>query len=126
MSAPTEEIAIWVLEALKEEWERDSSLLTCRVESTVLGSLKLKHKIEDSDIQCGIKFLVTRGMFESVNRTEGRATFTSRSGFDFLAAHLVCRKQKAKDEFDRRIRVYSVIIAIIAIACTVVGMLLNR
>ena len=77
MAATTEQIAIWILAALKTESERDSSLLTCRTESEVLGPLKSKHRIEDSDIGRGIKFLVERRMLKAVDRSDGRATLPS-------------------------------------------------
>src|SRR5207249_7769855 len=64
MAASTDQIAIWILMALKEEWERDPSHLTCRIESVVLGPLKSKHKIEDADITRGIRFLVDHRMLD--------------------------------------------------------------
>ena len=111
---------------MKEEWERDPSHLTCRTESVVLGPLKSKHKIEDSDIVRGINFLAPPGMLSAVKRNDGRATFPSQIGFDFLAEHIASEKKRTKEEFDRRFRVYAVIVAIIALAATVVGMLMKR
>src|SRR5438045_8805541 len=77
VAATTEQIAIWILAGLKTESERDSSLLTCRTESEVLGPLKSKHKIEDCDLVRGIKFLVERRMLNAVNRSYDRATLPS-------------------------------------------------
>ena len=73
---------------MKEEWERDPSLLTCRTDSVVLGSLKSEHQVEDADITRGIRFLVDRRMLEAVNRKDGRATLPSPSGLEYLAAHM--------------------------------------
>ncbi len=125
MSASTERIAIWILEALKAEWERDPSHLTCRTDAVLLGSLKPKHNIGDADISRGINFLVSRSMLSAVNRSEGRASFPSERGFEYLAAHISSEAARRKEAFDRRFRVYAVIVAIIATACAVVGLLLK-
>ena len=110
---------------MKEEWERDQSHLTCRTESEVLTPLKARHGIEDADLDRAINFLVPRGMLSAVNRKDGRATFPSELGFDLLAEHIASEKKRAKEDFDRRFRVYAVIVAIIAAICAVVGMLLK-
>ena len=88
MHAPTEQIAIWILMALKEEWEHDPSHSTGRTESVVLGPLKSKHNIEDADISRGIRFLASRRMLQAVNREDGRATPPSPVGLEYLAAHI--------------------------------------
>jgi hypothetical protein len=88
MDASTEQIAVWILTALKEEWEHDRSHLTCRAESVVLGPLKSKYNIEDADITRSIRYLVDRRMLQAVNRQDGRATLPSPAGLDYLAAHL--------------------------------------
>ncbi len=109
--------------ALKEEWERDPSHLTCRIESVVLGPLKSKHKIEDADITRGIRFLIDHRMLDAVNRNDGRATLPNPTGFEYLAAYLASEKKRSKDEFDRRFRVYAVIIAVIAAVIALVTLL---
>jgi hypothetical protein len=126
MAASTEQIALWILAALKEERERDPSRLTCRTEAIVLGPLKSKHKIEDADITRGIKYLMGRRALDAVNRKDGRATLPNEIGLEILAEHLASEKKRTKEEFDRRFRVYAVIVAIIAVAATVVGMLMKR
>ena len=126
MAISTEQIAIWILAVLKEEWERDSSIITCRTEASVLGFLKPKHKIDDSDITRGLRFLVERKMLTAVNRKDGRATLPSRCGLEYLAEHLASKNERAKADFDRRFRVYAVIIAIIAASISVATFLLRR
>ncbi|XHR28577.1 MAG: hypothetical protein ACFUZC_22000 [Chthoniobacteraceae bacterium] len=123
MAISTEQIAIWILAALKEEWERDPSLLTCRTEASVLVSLKSKHKINDSDITRGIRFLLQRGMLTAVNRKDGRATLASMCGQEFLEAHMDSKKEQTKADFDRRFRVYAVIVAIIVASISVAAFL---
>ena len=129
MATSTEQIAIWVLQALKEEWERDPSRMTCRTEAAVLGPLKTKHGIEDVDITRGIRFLVERRALDAVNREDGRATLPNATGFEILAAHNSAQRREAEQEQRRRmdrgtsmrgwiaiiISVLSFIIAVIAL-----------
>ena len=74
MATSTEQSALCILAALKEEWERDPSLLSCRTESLVLGPLKSKHKIEEAEITRGIRFLIERRALDALVRKDGRAT----------------------------------------------------
>ena len=73
MARITEDIAILILEALKQEWERNQSHLTCPTEAAILGPVKSKYKLEDADINRGMNFLVNRQMVAAVNRKDGRA-----------------------------------------------------
>jgi hypothetical protein len=85
MAAPAEQIAGWILAALKEEWERDPSPKTCRRSSIVLGPLKPKHKLDDPDIMQGLQFLADRQLIESYTRDAGEVIIPSRLGLDYLA-----------------------------------------
>ena len=114
MAATTEQIAIWILRALKDEWERDPSLLTCRTEAVVLGPFKAEFKISDTDIDRGMNFLVSRGMLKAVNRKDGRAACPSERGFQHLASHDAAKKQEAYRKQDVRLKIYPIIIAILA------------
>ena len=84
--------------ALKEEWERDSSHLTCRTESAVLGPLKSEHHVEAADITRGIRFLIERRLLNAVNRQDGRATLPSPAGLDYLAEHIAEQPTSKKVE----------------------------
>src|SRR5439155_26315721 len=121
MAASTEQIAIWILMALKKEWERDPSHLTCRTESVVLDPLKSRHKIKDADINRGIHFLITRQMLSAINRVDGRATLPSERGFEHLAAYLAAQKQEAHRKQDVRFKMYAIIIAIVAAVIAYLG-----
>lgn len=115
MATSTEQIALWILAALKEEWERDPSHLTCRTESIVLGVLKSQHKIEDADITRGIRFLIDRRALDAVNRKDGRATLPNTIGFEILAEHASSQKRDVERRQDVRQRWYPIIIAIMAL-----------
>src|SRR5207249_721728 len=108
VAASTEQIAIWILAGLKTESERDSSMLTCRTESEVLGPLKSKHRIKDSDIVRGIKFLVERRMLKAVDRSDGRATLPSEIGLEHLAAQSAAEKAKGWT-LDRRLKLWAIV-----------------
>lgn len=114
MAMPTEQIALLILAALKEEWEHDQSHLTCRTESEVLGPLKSKHKIEDCDIDRGINFLVSQRLLSAVNRKDGRASFPSELGFNFLAL-LLAAKKAAGWTLDRRLVLYGIILGLLTL-----------
>ncbi len=122
MAAPTEQIAIWILMALKEEWDRDPSLLTCRTESVVLGPLKAKHKIEDGEIVRGIRFLVNGHMLKAVNRSDGRASFPSDRGLDYSAAFFAAQTQEASREQDVRLKKCNIAITVAGIAVAILGL----
>jgi hypothetical protein len=114
VAATTEQIAIWILAALKTESELNSSLLTCRTESEVLGPLKSKHKIGDSDLVRGINFLVERRMLNAVVRSDGRATLPSDSGFQYLATHSAAEKANGWT-LDHRLKVYAILVSIVGV-----------
>lgn len=113
MATSTEQIALWILAALKEEWERDPSHLTCRTESVVLGALKSQHKIEDADITRGIRYLIDRRALGAVNRKDGRATLPNAIGLEILAEHASAQKRDVERRQDVRQRWYPIIIAIL-------------
>jgi hypothetical protein len=88
IAASTKQIAIWILIALKEAWERKSSLLTYCTESALFSQIKYAHTIKDADITRGIRFLVERRMIKTVNRKDAGVRFPSLNGLDYLAAYL--------------------------------------
>jgi hypothetical protein len=88
MDKSTEQIAVRILTALKEAWERKSSLLTYCTESAFFSQLKHEHTMNDADITRGIRFLVERRMIKTVNRKDDRIRFPNLNGLDYLAAYL--------------------------------------
>jgi len=121
VAASTEQIAIWILMALKEEWERDPSHLTCRTGAIVLGPLESKHAIEDADITRGMRFLIDRRMLDAVNREDGRATLPNALGLEHLAAHEAAQKREVERKQDVRLKIYPIIIAILALVIAFLG-----
>lgn len=118
MAASTEQIAFWILAALKEEWERDPSHSTCRPESVVLGALKTQHKIEDADITRGIRYLIDRRALDAVNRKDGRATLPNTIGLEILAEHHAAQKREAERKQSARWTIYAVVISLIGLVLT--------
>jgi hypothetical protein len=94
----TEQIAIWLLTALKKAWERESLLLTYCTEPALLSQVKYEHTINDADIKRGIRFLVERRMIKTVKRRDGGVRFPSLNGLDYLAAYL---ETEAANTFSR-------------------------
>jgi hypothetical protein len=88
MDTSTEQIAVKILTALKEAWERKSSLLKYCTESAFFSQLKHECTINDADFMRGIRFLVERRMIKTVNRKDNRIRFPSLNGLDYLAAYL--------------------------------------
>lgn len=65
MNTSTEQIAGWILIALQEEGERNSSLLTGCTESSFFSPIMFKHTIKNADIRRDIRFLIERRMINS-------------------------------------------------------------
>jgi hypothetical protein len=99
-----EQISIWVLEALEEEWRRDPSLLTCHPASQVLGPLKAKYKIEDADITRALTFMISpsRQYLQIVNRDDGQAILPSDTGLAILGKIALSRiEEQEKKKWTR-------------------------
>jgi hypothetical protein len=117
----TEDLALKILAALKDEWEREPSLLKCRSLSDVLTPIKRRHRLDDSAIDRAIIFLVERRMLKAVNRRDGdKAAQPSEAGF----AHLSASGEKSKWTMDRRLKLYAIWLTILGLAAALVSQLL--
>ena len=87
MATPTEQIAIWILEAIKAESEREPDWLKCRTEATVLGEVMAERAVTTSDINRGIRFLLDIHCIQGLNRPDGRALAPTSEGLQHLSAH---------------------------------------
>lgn len=123
MNGTTEQIAIWILEALKSEWERTPTLIDCRAQKFVLGELKSKYQLEDADITRGLRFLISIGAIDSARRQDEQATLPSITGLEFLKTHQCAQKKEVEREQDVRLRIYPIIIAILSAIIALLGYL---
>ena len=89
-----EQISIWILEALEEEWQREPDWLKCRTAKYVLGSLKQKHNLTDADIKRGLNFCVENGYIKALNRADGQAIQPSNNGLGILGEIAISRIEK--------------------------------
>jgi serine/threonine protein kinase len=94
----TEQIAIWILEALKDEYEREPDLLKCRTEGVILGEMMVKRSLSQVDINRAIRFLLSNRAIEAVNRNDGRATRPTATGLKYLASRSDLPKNETDDE----------------------------
>jgi len=89
-----EQISIWILEALEEEWQREPDWLVCRTAKYVLGPLKQKHNLTDADIKRGLYFCIEKGFIKTLNRADGQAIQPSNNGLAILGEIEMSRIEK--------------------------------
>jgi hypothetical protein len=83
-SMDTEALALKLLRALKEEWERERSLLKCRNMADVASGFGLTQAEYDR----AVNFVVENVLIKAVKRLDGKmAAQPSKKGFDFLESH---------------------------------------
>jgi hypothetical protein len=134
MAHTVEQVSIWVLEALEAEWRREPDITKCRTEGIVLGEVMAAHDLESTDIDRALEFMVapTRQYLRVVGRQDGRAILPSDAGLAMLARIQLQRideaKAKADDEKtekyrrqDVRLRIYTLIIALLAVLVSYLG-----
>jgi len=114
MAVADKEIALWILTAFKTEWEREPSPEKCRTESELLEPLKTQHGINDSDLARGRAFLDERGLIQSAERNERRASLPSREGLGYLEAEAILAKQKGFWQTDAGLVMCGIILTYIA------------
>jgi hypothetical protein len=85
MPPSVEQISIWILEALEEEWRRECDLVKCRTTAVVLGEVMAKHSLKNADIDRGLHFCIERQYIKAVNREDGQAMLPSNYGLAILA-----------------------------------------
>ena len=92
-----EQISIWTLEALEEEWRREPDQLKCQPASKVLGPLKDRYNIEDKDITAALHFMLadSRRYLTVINRPDGQAILPSDNGLAILA---VIRQSRIEEQ----------------------------
>ena len=119
MATPTDQIALWVLEALAAEWERTPDVMKCRTDAYVLGEVMAARSLESVDIDRGIRFLVDLHCINAVGRDDGRVTYPTAIGLQYLAAHrssvAAATKAEAHRRLDVRLKIYPIIIALMAL-----------
>jgi hypothetical protein len=114
----TEKVALWILSALKAEYERELSLLKCRLFREVIAPTMQKHRLESADVDRGLRFLLELKCLTGVSRPDGRAVLPTAAGLQYLSSHEASQRAKTGWTLDRRLVVYGLIVAIIAILCT--------
>jgi hypothetical protein len=83
----TEATALLILVAVTEEYERDPSLLTCRVFREVIAPTMAKHRLSASDIDRGIRFLVSKRFLNAISRQDGQAIQPTTGGLEYLSSN---------------------------------------
>ena len=115
----TEQIAILILEASKAEMEREPDATKCHPSSLVFGALKPLHKLEDADLDRGLKYLIERGLIRGHIRPDGsKGVFPSSAGVEALALYNQALEAFHHAREDRRWTRYGVIVAILAVLVT--------
>ena len=118
MATPTEKRALRLMMALKSEFDKCGRLVDCRPLIAVapwISTWRHRDKV--------LAFVQSHRLVQIAGRDEAVRMLPSEpDGLAWISE----QSKHAKEEFDRRFRVYAVIVAIIALAATVVGMLLKR
>jgi hypothetical protein len=118
---PTEKIALWILAALRAEYEREPSLLNCRLFSEVIGPTMQEHQLESADIDRGLRFLLEKRCLSATNSPRGRAILPTTVGLEYLSAHNTAEKNKTAWTMDRRLVLYTIIVAILGVMAAIVA-----
>jgi hypothetical protein len=119
MATPTDQIAIWILEAAEVEALREPDMVKRRTDAYVLGEVMMAHKLEGGDIDRGRGFLAERFLINAVGVDGGTLTYALPAGSEHLAAHRSKEAQAiatkhAKNEWtlDRRMTMIGLIWAV--------------
>jgi hypothetical protein len=113
MSVSPETVGLKILAALKVEYEREPSLLKCRLFNDILTELANKHQFTQEEITPAVKYLLANHFINAVNKQEGRAALPSNEGLAFLSTHGAAEKQKSAWTMERRLTLYGIILAIV-------------
>jgi hypothetical protein len=85
MATSTRQIAIWILEALKEERKRQPDFMKCRHEGEVLTPLREQHQLVNADISDGLSFLNRRKLLHIYLLPDtSRVAWISDDGLEYL------------------------------------------
>ena len=109
-----QQIAIWMLEALEKEQEREPNISKCRTEDQIFREVMIKHGLKDADIKRGYQFLIGIDGLHSENGIDGRHTLPSPNGLQRLKEHVEAKESKGWT-LERRLTLYSIIIALIGV-----------
>ena len=128
MSAPIEQIAVWILEAIEAEETRQSDITLRRGDDRVLGEVMSAHKFKGADIDRGRRFLADLGCISATWGSGGETTFLRPAGLQYLAAHrskaaqaVTAERDKKAWTLDRRLAVWAIVVAIIGVAVYLVS-----
>jgi len=126
MTTSTEQICIWILEALEKEWQREPSIIKCRPSSVVLGGVMAEHGLTNDEITKAITFMASpsRQYLQICGREDGQAILPTDAGLRMLGAIQLHRVDEAKAQSaaqksererrqDVRQRWYPIIIALL-------------
>jgi hypothetical protein len=127
-----EKVSIWILEVLEEERQREPNWLKCRLAKDVLGALKTKHGLDDARIKHGLDFCFERGYVKALAREDGQVVALDTDGVRMFALIQQSRLDEAKAEAaaqkaetergqDVRLRIYQIIIALLAVLVSYLG-----
>src|ERR1041385_7762896 len=98
MSETTESIAIKILVALRTEYEREPSLLKCKLFNEILTEVGNKNRLTQNQVSAAVRQLRSHGHIKAIERSQdGKAALPSDEGLDFLANRDATNK--AKTEF---------------------------
>ena len=139
MATSTEQITIWILEALEKEWQREPSIIKCRPSSIVLGEVMAEHGLANDEITKAITFMASpsRQYLQICGREDGQAILPSDAGLRMLGtiqlhrvdeakAEVAAQKAEAHRQLDVRLKIYPIIIAILAVLVAYLGYKLWR
>lgn len=88
MATSTKQIAIWILEVLKEERRREPDFTKCRTEAFTFGEVMEKHNLKSEDIDDGLRFLEKRNLYQVYPRLDkSQAAWISHDGLEYLDAY---------------------------------------
>ena len=95
-TSSTEQIAIWMLEALEKEYEREPDISKCRFDSIVFGEVMAKHHLENEDINRGLRFIMSFRGIRAVNEEGGRQrrTLPTPNGLQYLEDYRLRQRQE--------------------------------
>lgn|SRR4051812_14458368 len=116
--AETEKVALWILSALKVEYEREPSLLKCRLFRDVIAPTMAKQRLESADVDRGLRFLLELKCLNGLNRPDGRAVLPTTAGLEYLSSKEASEHAQTGWTLDRRLVLYGLIVAILGILCS--------
>jgi hypothetical protein len=124
MAPSVENVSIWVLEALEDEWRCEPDLTKCRTASQVLGPLKPGHQIEDADITRALHFLIQKRYIKALNRPNGQAILPSEDGLAMLSRIKFARTEERETKRWTRTQKIAVAAIVVPVILAFVGWVL--